>query len=99
MRNVKRVLVLGGAEPPSSSRVWSCSIKLTESIRAAPSDWVLLPFLLRAAHYASALFLFNAAVGRMIKVICMKGAHTHTKKLVTGQDLKQLNDIQKSMKS
>lgn len=47
-------------------------------------------FSLQAAHYGSTLFLFNAAMGRIIKVICVKGVPPtplKKKKLVTGQDL------------
>lgn len=109
---MKCVLVLGGAEPPSvswgaggaqHSVVWHCSIKLTESIKAALSYLTPLPFPLafavQAVHYGSALFLFYATVGTTNKVISMQGSVSRKAPLVTGRGFKRQSNIQKCMKN
>lgn len=84
MRNVKCVLVLGGAEPPLfylGLEAW-CSLALLNKVngehqhRSVLFDIAALysTFSVQAVHYGSALFLFYATMGTMNKVICMRGA-------------------------
>lgn len=85
MRNVKCVLVLGGAEPPSLSWGWKnaaqCSLALLNKVNGEHQSWSVLfditalssVFAVQAVHYDSALFLLYATVGRANKVICMQG--------------------------
>ena len=106
MRNVKCVLVLGGAEPPSFSWGWrnaaQCSLALLNKVNGEHQSWSVLfditalssAFAVQAVHYGAALFLFNATMGRMNKVICMQGV-CQEKPL----SFKQLNHIQKYMKN
>lgn len=105
------MLVLGGAEPPSFSWVWKniaqCSLaRLNKVNREHQSCSVLFDitalssaFSVQAVHYGSALFLFYATMGSVNKVIWMQRVCVKKSPLVTGQDFKQLNYIQQSMKN
>lgn len=111
MRNVKCVLVLGGAEPPSFSwgqkNTAQCSLALLNKVNGEHQSWSVLfditalssALAVQAVHYGSALFFFYATMGRMNKVICMHAVCVKKSPLVTGLDFKQLNYIQKCMKN
>lgn len=85
MRNVKCVLVLGGAEPPSLSWGWKNTAQrspaLLNKVNGEHQSCSVLfditalssECAIQAVHYGPALFLFYATVGRMNKVICMQG--------------------------
>lgn len=95
-----------GWASPSFSRwegvVWHGSIKLTESIKAAPSCLTSLPFPLRLQYklfiMAPLCFCFMLQEGAWIRWyacrVCVRRSP-----LVPGWDSKQLNYIQKCMKN